>query len=110
HIDRIRVRRRPVAETSGERDDWHRYAELVSRHPATFLTAGAALMVVLAVPLFSMRLGHVDDGAAKAGTTSRIAYDWIAGAQGPGFGPGANGPFTVVVDVTHATASTTQIT
>ncbi len=109
HIDRIRIRR-PVAETSGERDDWHRYAEFVSRHPASFLTAGAALLVVLTVPLFSMRLGHVDSGANPSGSTSRTAFDWISDAKGPGFGPGANGPFTVVVDVTSATASTGQIT
>ena len=109
HIDRLRVRHRTVAESSGERDDWHRYAEFVSRHPGTFLTAGTALLVVLAIPLFSMRLGHVDDGASKSGNTSRTAFDWISDAGGPGFGPGANGTFTVVVDVRHATASAGQI-
>ena len=103
-IDRIKVRARPVAESAGESDDWHRYARTVSRHPVRFLTAGAALLVVCAVPMFSMRLGHVDDGADKKGTTSRTAYDWIAGAHGSGFGPGANGTFTVVVDLHGATA------
>jgi RND superfamily putative drug exporter len=108
HIDRVHVRR-PVAESAGESDDWHRYAALVSRHALTFLTAGTTLLVILAVPLFSMRLGHVDSGANKSGSTSRTAFDWISDARGPGFGPGANGTFTVVVDVQHATASTGQI-
>ncbi|MFG1807270.1 MMPL family transporter [Streptomyces sp. NPDC049040] len=108
-IDRVKVRHRPVAETAGEDDSWHRYARLVSRHPAAFLSCGVALLVVLAVPLFSMRLGHVDDGAAKSGSTSRVAFDLISAGQGPGFGPGANAPFTVVVDVSHATVPADQV-
>ncbi|MEV6009784.1 MMPL family transporter [Streptomyces sp. NPDC051976] len=109
HIDRYTVRRHPVAESSGDSDDWHKYAELISRHPITFLTAGVTLLVVFAIPLFSMRLGHVDDGASPPDNTSRIAFDWISQAQGPGFGPGANGPMTVVVNVQHASASTSQV-
>ncbi|WP_141579811.1 MMPL family transporter [Actinomadura sp. WMMA1423] len=108
-IDRFRVRR-PVAESSGMRDGWLRYATLVSRHPWPFLVAGAGLLALMAVPLFSIRLGHVDEGADPVGSTTRTAYDWIAGASGPGFGPGANGTFTVVVDGRRATASTGQIT
>lgn len=108
-IDRLRVGR-PVAETSGERDGWRRYAELVARHPWKFLAAGTALLALCAVPLLSMRLGHVDDSADPAGSPTRTAYDWIASADGPGFGPGANGTFTVVVDLSHATASSSQIT
>ena len=107
-IDRIALRR-PVAETRSEHDGWHRYAALVSRHPWRFLLAGVALLAVLAVPMFSMRLGHVDDGADPAGSTTRTAYDLIAEASGPGFGPGANGPLTIVVDVRHATEPVSQI-
>ncbi|WP_331739530.1 MMPL family transporter (plasmid) [Streptomyces sp. NBC_00015] len=101
-IDRLRIRRRPVAETAGDDDGWHRYARLVGRHPRTFLTAGLTLLVVCAIPLFSMRLGHIDDGADPVGSTTRHAYDWISDAEGNGFGPGANGPFTVVVDLKGA--------
>jgi RND superfamily putative drug exporter len=109
HIDRIRVRHRPVAETGGDSDDWHRYAAFAGRHSAAFLTAGTTLLVVLALPLFSMRLGHVDDGASAPGNSSRIAFDWISDAPGPGFGPGANGTFTVVADVSRATAPVSQV-
>ncbi|MDD9380832.1 MMPL family transporter [Streptomyces sp. ZAF1911] len=97
-IDRFALRR-PVAETSGDHDGWHRYAALVARHPWKFLTAGTLLLALCAVPLFSLRLGHVDDGADRAGSTTRTAYDWIAEGEGPGFGPGANGPFVLVADL-----------
>ncbi|MFD5889016.1 MMPL family transporter [Streptomyces sp. NPDC060334] len=107
-IDRLSLRR-PVAETTGGHDSWHRYAALVARHPWKFLTAGTLLLAVCAVPMLSMRLGHVDDGADRAGTTTRQAHDWIAGGRGPGFGPGANGPFVLVTDLEGATAPADRI-
>ncbi|MFE9687229.1 MMPL family transporter [Streptomyces sp. NPDC006285] len=102
-VDRLRIRRRPVAETAGDNDGWHRYAHLVSRHPWKILAAGVVLVAACATPLFSMRLGHIDDGADPAGSATRNAYDWIAESGGSGFGPGANGTFTVVVDLKGAT-------
>ncbi|WP_420309178.1 MMPL family transporter [Streptomyces sp. YS-B37] len=107
-VDRLRVRR-PVAETAGDDDGWHRYARVVARRPATFLTAGLALVVLCAIPLFALRLGHIDDGADPVGSTTRHAYDWMAEADGDGFGPGANGTFTVVVDLGGATRSADQV-
>lgn len=107
-IDRFALRR-PVAETTGDHDRWHRYAALVARRPWTFLTAGTLLLALCAVPLFSLRLGHVDDGADRAGSTTRNAYDWIAEGEGPGFGPGANGPFVLVADLRHATVPADRI-
>lgn len=107
-MDRWRVRR-PVAESTGENDTWYRYATLVSRRPWVFLGVGTVVLAVCALPLLSMRLGHVDSGADKPGSSTRLAYDWIADGDGPGFGPGANGPFVAVVDVRHADASATKI-
>ncbi|MFJ1749500.1 MMPL family transporter [Streptomyces sp. NPDC088116] len=73
---------------------WHRYARRVQRRPWWFLLAGLVTVGVLAIPVFSIRLGHIDDGADPRSFTDRRAYDLIA----EGFGPGANGPFTLVVD------------
>lgn len=108
-VDVLRVRRTPVAESAGHHDGWHRYARLVARHPWRFFTAGFTLVALCAIPLFSMRLGHIDDGADPAGSTTREAYDWTAHAGGPGFGPGVNGPFTLVVDLAHATVTADRI-
>jgi RND superfamily putative drug exporter len=104
-VDRLRVRT-PVAEPSSVVDGrgqggWHRYAQRVERHPWWFLLAGAAIIVVLAIPLFSMRLGHIDDGADPPSFTDRRAFDLIT----QGFGPGANGPFTIVIDQTRVAAA-----
>ena len=94
-IDALHVRK-PVAESGSDHDGWHRYARLVSRRPWRFLAAGVAVLAVLTVPLLSIQLGHIDDGADPKSYTDNRAYELVAHA----FGVGANGPFTVVLD-TH---------
>jgi RND superfamily putative drug exporter len=110
NIDRLRVRR-PVAEAgtdSGSRGEtgWHRYAEKVGRRPWYYLAAGVVVLVVLAIPMLAMRLGHVDAGADPTSYTDRRAYDAISEA----FGPGANGPLTVVVQLAGKGSATTLAT
>ena len=97
-IDRFCVRQ-PVAERehgteAHEEGFWRRYARRVERRPWWFLGAGVVVLGVLAIPLFSIQLGNIDNGANPTSFTDRRAFDLIS----EGFGPGANGPLTITVD------------
>ncbi|MFE4449983.1 MMPL family transporter [Streptomyces sp. NPDC056796] len=73
---------------------WHRYAQRVERRPWWFLAGGVVVLAVLAFPVFFIQLGHIGDGADPKSFTDRRAYDLMSSA----FGPGSNGPLTLVVD------------
>jgi putative drug exporter of the RND superfamily len=80
---------------SDESPSWRRWARALRERPVLIATAAAVLMVLLAVPFFSMRLGSADAGSDPAGSTTRKAYDLLA----QGFGPGYNGPLQLVAQV-----------
>jgi len=77
------------------RQFWPRWAALVSRHPWTALVSGLAIMLVLAVPALSLRLGQSDAGNDPTSLTSRRAYDILAREFGAGF----NGPLQIVAQL-----------
>jgi len=79
---------------------WFRWSRLVQRRPWTALLASASVLILLAVPLFSIRLGFGDTGNQPEKTTVRKAYDLLA----EGFGPGVNGPLFVTVQGDTATS------
>ncbi len=71
---------------------WEWWAAVVERRSAVLSMLGLALIVVVALPFFSMRLGLADSGEDPSGSTTKQAYDLLA----QGFGPGFNGPLQVV--------------
>ena len=74
---------------------WAKYAHLLQRKPIIPALLSLGLVVLLAVPALSLRLGFPDDSGTPPGSISRIAYDLTA----EGFGPGANGPCFVAVQL-----------
>ncbi|MFF7469018.1 MMPL family transporter [Streptomyces sp. NPDC008092] len=71
-----------------------RWAKLVTANPVKTLVLSVVGLGLLAVPAMSLRLALPDDSMKAPGSTQRVAYDTIS----KGFGPGFNGPLTVVVD------------
>jgi len=90
-------RRLAAGQLSGndESPGWGRWARTVRERPALITAAAAAVMLILAVPFFSMRLGSADAGSDPPGSTTRKAYDLLA----QGFGPGYNGPLQLVAQI-----------
>ncbi|MEV4625929.1 MMPL family transporter [Micromonospora sp. NPDC049523] len=71
-----------------------RWARFVTRRRVPVLVAAVIGLGVIAVPAADLRLGFPDDGTAAAETTQHKAYEMLS----VGFGPGFNGPLTIVVD------------
>jgi putative drug exporter of the RND superfamily len=88
------VRRRAARTRRGDGDRWARWSGLVQRRPWPMMLGAAAVLLALAAPAAGMRLGFADAGNDPRPATSRQAYDLLA----RGFGPGFNGPLTVVTD------------
>ncbi|WP_413808562.1 MMPL family transporter [Streptomyces sp. OE57] len=96
---RRRARRSGRIEEEGTRDNGgSRWARFVLRRPLPVLLLGVVGLGALAVPMTDLQLGMPGDEAKSTSTTERRAYDALA----EGFGPGFNGPLTVVVDAKGA--------
>jgi RND superfamily putative drug exporter len=78
-----------------------RWSRGVQRRPWTAAIAGTAILVLLAAPALGLRLGFPDAGNNPSDTTTRQAYDLTS----DGFGPGANGPLFLAVDVSGPPAA-----
>ncbi|GHC38357.1 MULTISPECIES: MMPL family transporter [Streptomyces rochei group] len=72
-----------------------RWSAFVERHPKLLGALALVVITVLALPTLGLRLGTSDQGNDPRGSTTRQAYDLLA----EGFGPGVNGPLTLVTEV-----------
>ncbi|GHH95602.1 MMPL family transporter [Streptomyces capillispiralis] len=75
-----------------------RWSAFVERHPKLLGAVAIVVMAVLALPTLSLHLGTSDQGNDPKTSTTRQAYDLLA----DGFGPGVNGPLTLVTEVDGA--------
>jgi putative drug exporter of the RND superfamily len=85
---------RPRGRKPGRETASVRWARFVIRRPVPVLLTGLVILGVVAVPAMHMKLGLPDGGSRPDTTTERRSYDLLT----EGFGPGFNGPLTVVVD------------
>ncbi|MFI7387089.1 MMPL family transporter [Streptomyces sp. NPDC049813] len=69
-----------------------RWAAFVERHPKLLGGLALAAVTVLALPTLFLHLGTSDQGNNPESSTTRQAYDLLA----DDFGPGVNGPLTLV--------------
>jgi putative drug exporter of the RND superfamily len=87
---------------------WFKWSRVVQHRPWTMAIIGMAVLLALASPVLSMRLGFSDDGNFPERTETRQAYDLIA----QGFGAGYAAPFFVVAELASpadmATVATLQ--
>ncbi|GAA3624954.1 MMPL family transporter [Nonomuraea rosea] len=89
-----RARRSTTGHTESSGNAGTRWARFVLRRPVPVLVASLIGLGVLAVPMLDLQLGMPGDETKSTATTERRAYDELA----EGFGPGFNGPLTIVVD------------
>ncbi|MBI5948160.1 MAG: MMPL family transporter [Chloroflexi bacterium] len=82
---------RPKPESSTRHSIWWRWSRVVQRRPWPAAVGALALLLVLALPVLSLRLGFGDAGNDPRGDTTREAYDLLS----TGFGPGFNGPLLI---------------
>ena len=91
-------------DDDGRLHGWARWADHVSRHPWRYLVVGVTAVVLLAAPLFDMRLGQTDASQSPTSSTLRRSFDLLAA----GFGPGSNGPLVLAVDLRGATVPASE--
>jgi RND superfamily putative drug exporter len=82
-----------VSGSAGSR--WRRWSEMVQARPWPLAIVSAALMIVLMLPVFALRLETSDAGNDPSNQTSRQAFDMLAA----GFGAGFNGPLLLVAEL-----------
>jgi RND superfamily putative drug exporter len=102
NIDSLRVPflHKPTEVGSAEGNQtsfWYRWSRVIQSRPWPALVLSAGLLIVLAIPVFSIRLGFADAGNRLETDTTRKAYDILS----DGFGVGFNGPILVVADTNN---------
>jgi RND superfamily putative drug exporter len=71
-----------------------RWSRLVQRRAGTAALAGAAVLILLTLPVLGLRYGFPDEGNDPDGSSTRAAYELVS----RGFGPGSSGPLLVVAE------------
>ena len=102
HVDRLRLplgkRRPPTVAVGGHVEPsrgWLAWSNFVARQRVAATVVGVGILLALASPFLGVRFGFPDAGNDRNGTSTRQAYDELS----RGFGPGANGPLLLAVEL-----------
>jgi putative drug exporter of the RND superfamily len=85
---------KPLRETAA-----YRWSRAIQRHPWAVALASSALLIVLTIPVFALRLGFSDESNYHEESSTRQAYDLLVA----GFGEGFNGPFLLAAELPEGT-------
>jgi putative drug exporter of the RND superfamily len=77
----------------------YRWSRIIQHRPWTSALVGVVVLAVLAIPVFSLRLGFSDESNFADDTTTKQAYDLLV----EGFGPGFNGPLILAAELPAGT-------
>jgi putative drug exporter of the RND superfamily len=80
---------------------WLRWARAIQARKVLVAVGALAVVVVIALPIFGLRLGTSDASTDPAGSTTHQAYTALA----EGFGPGFNGPLELVAQAGSPTGA-----
>jgi putative drug exporter of the RND superfamily len=97
-IDRWSIPWLHADESDSRSGIWYRFSLQIQRRPWLWALSSFAVLLALALPALRINLGFSDAGNGSDVLHSRRAYDLLA----QGFGPGFNGPLTVVLDTRAA--------
>lgn len=93
-VNRWRLfRRAPRPDGIAVAGRWARWGAHLTRRRVVYAVVSGGLLLALAAPLLSLRLGAPDDGNQPVTWPQRRAYDAVAA----GFGPGFNAPLLITV-------------
>ena len=77
----------------------YRWSRVIQHRPWPSALAASALLLILAVPVLSLRLGFSDESNFADDTTTKRAYDLVV----EGFGKGSTGPVFLVATIDDPT-------
>jgi RND superfamily putative drug exporter len=90
-----------ASDEAHERSAFARWGRKVSDRPTPWAIAATLVLILLGLPLLSIRLGQLDAGTNPKSESIRRAYDLVAAD----FGPGTNGPLSVVFSLPKGTSA-----
>lgn len=97
NIDRLKIPFKKLHSEDEGGKGWKKWAEKIQTHPVRWAISSTLILLIICAPVTQIRLGASDSGNDPVGTTTRQAYDTLA----KGFGPGFNGPITMLADVSN---------